>query len=696
MTTSKRNAPLASPSAASTAPTAPAPAAVRWIAFALVTAAALYAGIYAARPVTTLDFWWHLRTGEEILATHSIPATDPFSHTAGGRPWVNHEWLFDVLLALAWSKAGATAVRAFFGILASATVLLVAWIARRWTRSESLAAVLSVAFVGLFFTVLQVRPQAISYPLCLVFFEVFLFRADPKGRIRAGHYAAWAAILILWANFHAVSLLPLIFYAVSIAAGAVAASGRIPFLAEPPRDRLPWRAHVPFFLVLLGCTFLNANTWRMHQLAFQGSALSASFISEWAPFHPRYGDNLNLPFATYACVIAMLAIVAASLAAHAIRRVRLDAAGTAVALATAAAVLSGRRWLWLTIVPVLISLQDGSPLRRALAEILPAPSPTGKRKDGAPVPAGSGRRAAALAATLIACLFFARPLAEIPIAVLVGRSLADGTYFTRDTSADQVPEDAAIVMKEAGLTGNLFNHYGWGGYLIHELYPRCRVFWDGRAIVFGDRIVGDALAIWSKKPEAAALLGEYGVALTVMPETWAPPERKPGEWIPFFRNTSSAIYGRYDDNLPRIDAYYASLGIPFDGAEGFIAGAAVEANEGWARNRHVIDDALMETVAPLYAGLRAVPAGAPREAAPYRLKIAEGFMRAGLADSAARELRLAHEAVPDDRAALLNLANVEIQRRRGAVARALLLNHLALHPGDAEAEGLLDRARLIP
>src|SRR5579871_4967345 len=40
---------------------------------------------------------WHIRTGQQILATHAIPRTDPFSSTMGGKPWFAWEWLFDLV-----------------------------------------------------------------------------------------------------------------------------------------------------------------------------------------------------------------------------------------------------------------------------------------------------------------------------------------------------------------------------------------------------------------------------------------------------------------------------------------------------------------------------------------------------------------------------------------------------------------------
>src|ERR1700687_707583 len=44
------------------------------------------------------DLWWHVKVGQNILATHRWPTTDPFSFTVGGTPWIAYEWLGDVLL----------------------------------------------------------------------------------------------------------------------------------------------------------------------------------------------------------------------------------------------------------------------------------------------------------------------------------------------------------------------------------------------------------------------------------------------------------------------------------------------------------------------------------------------------------------------------------------------------------------------
>src|SRR6202012_6144471 len=52
------------------------------------------------------DTLWQIRTGEWILDHHAIPATDPFSFTAGDRRWFAHEWLPQTAVALAGSAGG--------------------------------------------------------------------------------------------------------------------------------------------------------------------------------------------------------------------------------------------------------------------------------------------------------------------------------------------------------------------------------------------------------------------------------------------------------------------------------------------------------------------------------------------------------------------------------------------------------------
>src|SRR5262245_5326085 len=51
-----------------------------------------------------VDLWGHLVFGRDILA-NGFTSTDPYSFTSD-IPWVNHEWLAEVLFWWAWAGAG--------------------------------------------------------------------------------------------------------------------------------------------------------------------------------------------------------------------------------------------------------------------------------------------------------------------------------------------------------------------------------------------------------------------------------------------------------------------------------------------------------------------------------------------------------------------------------------------------------------
>ena len=53
------------------------------------------------------DTGWHIRNGEHILKTMSLPRADYFSYTAYGRPWFAWEWLSDVVMAMIHKYAGS-------------------------------------------------------------------------------------------------------------------------------------------------------------------------------------------------------------------------------------------------------------------------------------------------------------------------------------------------------------------------------------------------------------------------------------------------------------------------------------------------------------------------------------------------------------------------------------------------------------
>ena len=56
------------------------------------------------------DLWGHVRFGLDALMSHGLPATDPYSFTQD-RAWLNHEWLSEAAMAVAYESLGTLGLR---------------------------------------------------------------------------------------------------------------------------------------------------------------------------------------------------------------------------------------------------------------------------------------------------------------------------------------------------------------------------------------------------------------------------------------------------------------------------------------------------------------------------------------------------------------------------------------------------------
>src|SRR4051812_44584368 len=77
------------------------------------------------------DTGWHIRTGEWILANHTVPTTDMFSFSKPGAPWFAWEWLSDVGMAQLNAWGGLQAVVLFTILMISVTFAALFLLVRR-------------------------------------------------------------------------------------------------------------------------------------------------------------------------------------------------------------------------------------------------------------------------------------------------------------------------------------------------------------------------------------------------------------------------------------------------------------------------------------------------------------------------------------------------------------------------------------
>jgi hypothetical protein len=83
----------------------------------------------------------------------------------------------------------------------------------------------------------------------------------------------------------------------------------------------------------------------------------------------------------------------------------------------------------------------------------------------------------------------------------------------------QFPAGAVAYLRAHRPAGPLLNSYGWGGYLIWTLYPRVRVYVDGRPDMYGDHFMDDFVHTWNAQLGWQATLRRRGVRLVLVEPT---------------------------------------------------------------------------------------------------------------------------------------------------------------------------------
>src|SRR6202158_2999547 len=166
----------------------------------------LLAGPLSNRPLADPAIGWHIRTGELILATHSLPRTDPFSSTMQGQPWFAWEWLYDILLGILHRAGGLNGVVWWCGLLvATIFALLLSQLLRRGT-GLLLALVLMLLALAASTIHLYARPHIVSWLFSLLWF-VALEAWERWDGSQQGTLPRWIplffpASMLLWVNLH--------------------------------------------------------------------------------------------------------------------------------------------------------------------------------------------------------------------------------------------------------------------------------------------------------------------------------------------------------------------------------------------------------------------------------------------------------------------------------------------------------------
>ncbi len=431
------------------------------------------------------DTYWHIAAGEWMLDHAAVPYTDPFSYSFASRPWVAHEWLSELLMALAFRAGGWNGVIALFGAALALTLGLFARHLDRWVERlpAALMLVLGGACVG---PTLLARPHILALPVLELWAAGLLL-----ARHRGAAPPLWLLpLMTLWANLHGGFIIGLGlagWFALEAVAGAGAG------WRTAARD---WGVFLAGALVAALLTphgvrglLFPIQLMRMRHLAE---------INEWQPAN----------FATFEPIEgALLALLYVALT----RGIRLPPLRILLLLGLLHLALQHSRHQMIAGIVGALALAE--PFGRGIAAPAARPARTW------------------LAAAAVAVL----ALTAFRLVVPVGRV---NDRMSPVAALDHVPPALAAQP--------VFNDYGFGGYLI---FKGVRPFIDGRADLYGDDFLTAYGAASSGAPAPfQTLANQYGFRWSILTRDSAAAamlDHLPG-WHRMFEDGVAVVHVRDD------------------------------------------------------------------------------------------------------------------------------------------------------
>jgi hypothetical protein len=407
------------------------------------------------------DLWGHVRFGGDVLRAGRTSA-DPYSFTSD-IPWVNHEWLAEILMYGAWAAAGNVGLIAFKMALVCATVALVV-LTLRHDRLPSMTRDLLVVVVllGLWARVFVVRPQLFS--ILLFAMLLWILRSAERGR----QDRVWILPIVfsVWVNLHGGWIVGVGTLLVWTAIGLT-----------PLGAGLLWGRLGGAALLALLATLVNPYGVGLWTFLAETVQLNRPNISDWRPLSEA-GTQVIVPWALSAG-LALLAI------ARGRRRIPLSYALIAIGLGVASVRVNR--------LDVFFSLSIVMLLAPYLTR---APRPDRRKQSREPAPKWTLLMQAAAVALAIGLVLAGWRQREVFTCLRL-----DGPWM---------PErESGAFIAANHLEGRLLSWFDWGQYAIWHFGPQLKVSLDGRReTVYSDAFVARHLKLYYEPETAMAMLEE--------------------------------------------------------------------------------------------------------------------------------------------------------------------------------------------
>lgn len=426
------------------------------------------------------DLGRHIVLGNYILDHWTIPIHNIFSSTMSGEYFVPHEWLSEVIFSIATRILGLNGAVLLSGIIIALTFVIV----YKQTIGRGvfqLVALFTTAWAVLAsFLHWLIRPHIFTFlfiAIWILYLEKAITSKKPKIWILP-------AIMLIWANTHGGFFLGFVILVAYFTGWAWEY-----WLGHSNRETGAYLATTGVLSFVV--SFINPTGW--HLWATSTSLIGKRFIidntSEY--LSPNFHVISTWPF----LIMLTLSIILTTFQGYKLRKheIFLLSGWTVLSLYMARNIplyaIVTAPYFGTLIQPTL----DGFNPMRHINNIL---TNTEKQLKG-----------------------FLYPVFTI---ILVTFSYIYGVRFDSTGKGNQhdtlrFPVEASNWLKENPQSGNMFNDFIWGGYLLYRLWPEQTIFIDGTTDFYGEALTREYAQVVSLQNGWQTVLTKYDISWAIIP-----------------------------------------------------------------------------------------------------------------------------------------------------------------------------------
>ncbi len=431
--------------------------------------------------IKDLDLWLHMKTGQYIVESKTVPNHDVLSCSISGKPWNNHEWLFQVVAYSVYKAFDYDGLITMQVIVVSLTFLVLLFICYRRDR-QWLAAFLLLMVLLVYQTRFTIRPDIFS----LLFFAIYMYVLALHIQKRVAIYVL-AFIQVLWVNMHGFFFLGPLFVVIGVFAELVKRRVPLPWewnttgrLGDDEFKHLLRLAWVLPLVCVINPAGVEGALYPLKVLFMSGGESKIFFTNIYELQRP-FNGNLLANLSEHSQYKALIAVSALSFFFN---RRKIDLSVFFLWLFFLLFSLAAiRNMVFFACAAYLVTMVNSMTV--LLDDILPFRFAALKFKE-----------LTGVIAKILLIMWMLNYGGEI-----ANRGYFDFDVYERKSeyggvSKRNFPYQAVDFLIANRIKGNFFNDFNCGAYLIGRTYPDIKVFIDGRTEVYGAEFFKTYQKIW--------------------------------------------------------------------------------------------------------------------------------------------------------------------------------------------------------